>query len=51
MNDMLLFFQNWLTMVADFLMTEPIKYFTGIFIGVLVIGIVARLLRIGYKSY
>lgn len=51
MQDMLDFFELWLANVADFLMTEPIKYFTGIWIGVLVIGIVAKLLRLGYKNY
>lgn len=49
MNDMLQFFQEFLRIVADFLMTEPIKYFTGIFIGVFVIGIISRLFRLGYK--
>ena len=51
MQDMLNFFELWLADVADFLMAEPIKYFTGIWIGVLVIGIVAKLLRLGYKNY
>lgn len=51
MQDMISFFQQFLGLVADFLMAEPIKYFTGVFVGVCVIGIVARLLRLGYRKY
>lgn len=46
MNDMLSFFQQFLVMLADFLMTEPVKYFTGIFIGICVIGIVKKLFNL-----
>lgn len=46
MNDMLTFFQSFLGIVADFLMAEPIKYFTGIFIGICVIAIIKRLFNL-----
>lgn len=48
---MLDFFNSCLASVGSFLMQEPYSYFTAIFVGILVIGIVARLLRLGYKSY
>lgn len=46
MNEMLSFFTQFLGIVADFLMAEPVKYFTGIFIGCCVIGLVTRLFRL-----
>lgn len=46
MSDMILFFQQLLQIVADFLLAEPIRYFTGIFIGLCCIYIFGKLLRL-----
>lgn len=46
MNDMLDFFTQFLGIIADFLMAEPVKYFTGIFIGLCVIALVKRLFNL-----
>lgn len=46
MNDMMEFFNHYLGSVADFLLMDPIKYFTGIAIGSCIIGIIAKIWRI-----
>lgn len=46
MQDMIDFFTAFLTLVADFLMTEPFKYFTALFIGAGVIALIRRIWKI-----
>lgn len=45
-NDMMLFFTGLMDHTATWLMSEPIKYFTAIFLGAGVVGIVKRLMNI-----
>lgn len=45
MNDMLTFFTQWLSIIANFLMTEPIVYFTAICIGVFVLALIHKIIR------
>lgn len=45
-NDMISFFQALLSSVSSWLMEPPILYFTGIFLGLGVIGLVVKLFHI-----
>lgn len=45
MNDMLDFFTQILGLIAQFLMTEPIKYFTAIFIGCGIVALIHKIIR------
>lgn len=47
MNEtMLSFFREFLGIIADFLVAEPIIYFTAIFIGIFVLAIIKKLLHL-----
>lgn len=46
MGDMQSFFLWFLAEIPNFLLSEPIRYFTGVFIGFAVIGLFRRLLRL-----
>ena len=46
MNDMINFFTSMMAHTATWLNTEPIKYFTAIFIGAGIIGLINRIWRI-----
>lgn len=43
MQEFLTFYTELLHLVADFLMLDPIKYFTGIFILLAVVSVVKRI--------
>lgn len=45
-NDMINFFTTMMSHVATWLNTEPIKYFTAIFLGAAIIGLVAKIWKI-----
>lgn len=45
-DKMIEFFTELLGKVAEWLMTEPIIYFTGIFLGCSVIGLIYKLWRL-----
>lgn len=45
-NDMMQFFTGLMDHTATWLMSEPIKYFTAIFLGACVIGLVNKIWRI-----
>lgn len=46
MQDFLIFLDDLLQIVADFLLTEPIYYFTGIVVLLAVVALVKRIIRI-----
>lgn len=46
MGNMQNFFLWWMSEVPNFLLAEPIRYFTGIFIGLACVGLFRKLLRI-----
>lgn len=46
MQDVLTFVESVLTMIPEFLLTSPIKYFVGIFFLFAIIGIVIRICRL-----
>jgi len=48
MNDMLDFFSGMMNITADFLLVEPIKYFTALFIGAGVIALVKKIWKINF---
>lgn len=45
MQDMLDFFTQWLGIIAQFLLTEPMKYFTAIFIGVGIVALIHKIIK------
>lgn len=49
MQEMIDFFTNMMGVTADFLMVEPIKYFTALFIGVGIIAIIKQIWEINFK--
>lgn len=46
MQDVLNFISSLFALIPDFLLSDPIRYFTGLFILVGVVGIIARFCRI-----
>lgn len=46
MQNFLIFLDDLLRIVADFLLTEPIYYFTGIVVLLAVVALVKRIIRI-----
>ncbi len=44
MQDVIVFWTALLQAVADFLLTEPISWFTGIFVLLAIVGIVRRII-------
>lgn len=48
MNDMITFFTSMMTETASFLMQEPIKYFTALFIGAGVIALIRQIWKINF---
>lgn len=46
MQDFLIFLDDLLQIVAGFLLTEPIYYFTGIVVLLAVVALVKRIIRI-----
>lgn len=46
MGNMQTFFLWFLEEIPNFLLAEPIRYFTGVFIGFAVVGLFRKLIRI-----
>lgn len=46
MQDFLIFVDDLLKIIADFLLTEPIYYFTGIIVLLAVVALVKRIISI-----
>lgn len=45
MEDMILFWRDLLGVIAEFLLCDPIRYFTGIIFLLLIVSVVNRIIR------